>query len=231
VVLDPIVEDEIDGCSCAVFRFCIPLSERGWLKHLQQVLLLPRVLCFMRRSARTTRALPAGPEVQREFVEPLEQLAANTDVGKRVRVAASNAQSRLAAGDWQPRHILMHGDLWQGNILIDADDNRLGQLWPRRFVLIDWAGSRVNGYPIVDLLALYNSFNFPAKGLRLELEAYCGLLECALQDARSYLVAGLAHRATRLEYFPASRFAQVADQRLVQLEEALGPAFRASGPS
>jgi hypothetical protein len=139
-----------------------------------------------------------------------------------VRVAATMARERLAAGVFRPKYVLMHGDLWKGNILLQAGRNASHTDVQRsRFAIIDWAGFEGCGYAIYDLVRLARSMRISRRRLAGELVRHCAILECTTEDARSYLLTALGHIGMTLEHFPVERYVSMSLSALSLLDEAL----------
>ena len=116
-------------------------------------------------------------------------------ISDRVRAAALETLERLADGTWSPRHVLMHNDLWKGNILLDYSpvSQIKNSSFQERFVITDWAGSMIRGYGMYDLIRLAQSLNLGAKQLRKNVTAHCLILGCDFADARCHLLSALSY--------------------------------------
>jgi len=210
VILDPIVESSLDGISYSVLPYRKPLSSNRLLWRLQRWRISPSVLGWLSAATKKTARALRGQELEENFVAPLQHLAEMKDATDPIRRAAADTCNRIHGGYWQPRHVLMHNDLWKGNILIDRN--------PFGFALIDWPGSRVDGYGIYDLLRLGQSVALSTSQLRRETENHCRHLSSEIGDARSHLLAALAELSTRLEHFPVGNFVRTATDCLSTLE-------------
>jgi len=224
VILDPIVEGRFsgdhlwpvlgvhrgDGLSYSVLPYRKPFSDNRLLWRLQRRRISSSVLGWLSAATKKTARALRGQELEENFVAPLRHLAGMKDATDPIRRAAADTCNRIHRGHWQPRHVLMHNDLWKDNILIDRN--------PFGFVLIDWPGSRVDGYGIYDLLRLGEDIALSSSQLRRETENHCRHLSSEIGDARSHLLAALAELSTRLEHFPVGRFVRMATDCLSTLE-------------
>ena len=132
------------------------------------------------------------------------------------------ALERISTKEWQPKHVLMHGDLWLGNILLKKNPNILNTLKPYdNFVVTDWAGSEVKGYAMYDLIRFAESTNLSSKKIKFEIERHCKLLNCNPVDACSYLLAGLGFIGMNLENFPLNRFISMSESCFLTLSKSL----------
>jgi len=121
----------------------------------------------------------------------------------------------------------MHNDLWTGNVL-GADKGAAEN--PYGFVLIDWAGSEVSGYPAYDLTRWAQSVRMKPRVFGRELCRHADVLGCAPDRMRAHLAVSLGYLAMHLEGFTPQRFARLADDcwgRMSQALETMG--FSPSG--
>lgn len=106
----------------------------------------------------------------------------------------------------------MHGDLTRGNVLkppraLLASGSAIPA---RKFVLIDWPGGQLRGYPFLDLIAFGRSMRLGSGHLREEVGFYCDVLGCAPEEARYALLAALGDIALHLDRFPFDQFVLLA---------------------
>jgi hypothetical protein len=224
-ILDPLAQGSVHGLSYAVLPYCRSLSEsRLW--WIQRALLRPLIVDWLRQATECTVRNAEPASFEQRFGAPLQHIVSLKPLGGHLRAAASRSIERLKDGAWVPRHALMHGDLWKGNILIRPQDNILRRLiMSDRFVITDWAGSEISGYAIYDLVNLAQSLPLNALILRRELDRHCRLLGCEPADATSYLLAALGHIGMNLEHFPIDRYMHLAESCFAALEHALAPQY------
>lgn len=220
-ILDPLFEGEFNGLSCAVLPHCHPLSKWRLLNRYQLHLLRPGLFHWLRQVTERTVNVPDPASVESEIAVPLANLARHEELPDRLRDGASAALARLDEKTWSPRQVLAHNDLWPGNVLIDYRNitNRGDRRWRERFVIIDWPTASTRGYPIFDLMRLSMYFNYSDRHLRSELECHCGLLNCELPEAESYLLAALAGLLHNLEHFPLPLYRRMAMMCINRLEQ------------
>lgn len=220
VILEPLWEGAVLGLSYVVMPFCQGLSESRVTWAAQRILLRAPVLDWLWSVAERTAAPVDPTTLDAAFSTPLCRLAAHPALGSRVRTAAQVALARLSDGVWTPRQVLMHGDLWKGNILIRPPGSERAS-WTSRFVVIDWPGSLPNGYGMADLVRVARSFGLGRRRLRAEIERHCGVLGCSTGDAPSHLLASLGHLSSNLEHFPPERFARLVETCYAALADAV----------
>lgn len=221
-ILDPLAQGSVQGLSYAVLPYCHSLSESRSVWWIQRALLRPSIFDWLRRATQCTLRDVEPDAIERSFAAPLKYMESLKPVNEHLRQAASVAIGRLKDRAWVPKHVLMHGDLWKGNILIRPEDKILRWLnISDRFVITDWAGSEILGYAIYDLIRLAESMHLNITKLRQEVDQHCRLLECEPVDAKSHLLTALGHIAMNLEHFPIDRYAHLADSCYATLERTL----------
>jgi hypothetical protein len=125
----------------------------------------------------------------------------------------------LLASDFVPRSTPMHNDLWKGNILLPSCDDVLDN-HPFPFFVIDWRGSRIDGFPLFDLVRLAMSLKFSARELRRELMHCCESLGCEFSDAPYFVATALGEISSRRDQFPVQAFLGMAEHCFAQLRNA-----------
>jgi hypothetical protein len=213
-ILLPLALGDAAGLSCALLPFCekLPTSrpQRWWDNRRLRAPLFD----WLHDIARLTRH-----EATEGVCQPaLTAMAQHPEVGEVLRQAAREALLRLSTGAWRPRHVLMHGDLWRGNVML----RRGPEPWRERLVVIDWAGSRADGWPFFDLVKFAESIGARGAVLRTQVERHAVVLGCEVADARSALTMALAATLARLEHFPMVTFAMMGERTLGCLDVALG---------
>lgn len=223
VILDPLGEGDLAGCSYGILPYCPPLSTHRLIRRVQRRILRPFVLRWLRSATSATVAEVDPQQLQHAFMNPLIHLEGLPAASDHLRHAASEAMQSLAGGAWRPCHVLMHGDLWDGNILINnGDAARSRRQRGSRFVLIDWPGALIKGYAMYDLLRFAQAMSLHGAPLRREVTMHCQLLGCPFLHARFHLIASLGYLAMHLEHFPFARYTEMATRCLRALEAVGG---------
>jgi len=212
-VLTPWDWGDMEGLSYAIYSVCRPLSRSRYAWVLQRSWLRPRLLAWLREATRTTCYGPSADEQEEAFRAPLAHFEGLRELPEALRKSARTSLERLDAGIWNPKHCLMHGDLWKSNIMCTPGINGWSQ-----FVLIDWPGSLVRGYGIYDLMTVAPSLRLKGASLRAEVELHCRILGCEFADARSNLMGALAHIEAHRGHFPWERFVAMASRSLQFLD-------------
>lgn len=211
-ILDPLLRGRIDGASYAVLNYCKPLSNNAVLSRLQNSRLRPTVFDWLFQCAKESRSAAPSSSISMRFEERLLHLASMPALSNDLRHAAREAVERIHSGRWKPLHVLMHGDCWRGNVLIQpADAFNQRTPWAERFVLIDWPGAEIDGYAIFDIVRMAQSMRISFRQLADELNRHCKALECERSDATSHLLAALGNLGMSLEHFPVEQFARMAE--------------------
>jgi len=214
----PLDEGWLDGRSYAILPFIGGFSRNRVLRFGQRRWLAPAVFGWLRRATAATLASPS-PQTDAAFQRALLDVVQRARMPRDLRTAAEDALTRLQGGQWKPRHVLMHGDLWFGNIL--SQSSNLAQIATRKFVVIDWPGGRVRGFPIYDLSRLCASVGSSARRYRSELLAHARILGCQARDVEANLLSALGHIGQHLEHFPEERYIGMAVQSVHSVRVAL----------
>jgi len=221
-ILEPLLQGRVRGLSYAVLPWCESLSAFRPLWALQRAALRPALLDWLLRLTQRTVREPVPDEREARFAAPLQHLAGSSAVGARARAAARQALQRLARGEWRARTVLMHGDLWKGNLLLRPRRSVLdAHRWADRFVVIDWPGAEVHGHAFYDLVRLSRSLGLRPDALRHEIARHCAALGCSPDDALASLLAALGQIGMALEHFPPARYAAMVDECVDTLAAAL----------
>lgn len=218
VVLDPIAEGTIGELTYTVLPMCRPLANSRLRWRRQRWQLSPRVVHWLTLASTATCREPTALELEDGIVTPLQQLATATAMPASLRMEADMALERLQRSEWAPRFVLMHGDLWKGNLLIDPRALRAGRPWTESFVIIDWGGAALQGHAIFDLVRLADSFSFRPRFFQRALEQQCRVFRYSRHDARAALTASLAYLAANLGFFDQRRFVEMAERCLAWLQ-------------
>lgn len=206
-VLTPLGTGEIDGASYAVWPAMAPLSHLSLVHSAQVRLLRTPLLVWLRQATEHTKARVPAEQVA-NFREPLARLIQLAGFPEPLKNRARTGLDRLDRGYLVPAHVLMHSDLWVGNVLLDPRVRswRLDD----RFVIIDWPGCLTRGYAMFDLVRLMLSCRCSPRRARAEIEQHCRILECDTVDASTHLMVALGRVAMTLEHFPFERFVSMS---------------------
>ncbi|MCK6547274.1 phosphotransferase [Myxococcota bacterium] len=221
-ILDPLREGTVLGVSYAVLPYCRPLPS-GWVaQRVATRVLAPSVLTWLRAVTQATLARPSHEDLQTDFAAHLERVAALEPMSRAARRLAWDALGRLETGEWSPRTVLMHQDLWIGNVLVDdrPDALRAAPSWGERFVVIDWPGALLEGYPFFDLVRFAGSIKLGGRALRRELELHAEILGCSPLDAVGGVLAAVGHMASLGDHFPRAALVQMTEQCVAGLARA-----------
>ena len=223
VICTPLAEGEVRGLSYTVLPYLRPLTDSrlGW--RWQRFQLRPALFRWLRLATSSTVSEPSSEEVEDRFQAALSHLEALDTMPPEVQDAARHGLRRLDEGRWSPRFVLMHGDLWKGNVLIDDRDHadRPRRPWVERFMIIDWPGAQIDGYGMYDLVRIAESLDLSRRGLRREVQAHCDALDCEVADAISHLAAALGFVGQNLEHFPMDLYVWMAKTCVDRLRAAI----------
>jgi hypothetical protein len=220
-ILDPLATGVVDGLSYALYTWCLPLSNHRLLWPLQRRSLRPRLLQWLREVLQATRRDVSDGAVEQSFLAPLRYVADAMDLDPAIRHAATLASKRLCQGQWRPKFVLAHNDLWKGNILLGGPPSVSAWSGQRPFVVIDWVGSCEKGLAIYDLVRLADSLRMRQSALAGEIREHCTLLDCDPIDSRGYLLASLGMLRLWPGDFSRNRYLQLVSDCCAKLFPAL----------
>lgn len=221
VILDPITNGAIDTNSYTVLPYCKQVSKGRILRRIHRIAFRPVVLEWLAQIIETTARALDVDAAHSGFVKPLEYLQAAEFMSPSIRNAASNSIDRIQAGAWSPRHVVTHGDLWEGNILFSNKTDHDPDNPFTKLVIIDWPGGLVDGYAMYDIIRFGLSTKLSNHTLHTQIQRHCTALECETLDAESYLLAALGHLGMNLGHFPQDRYATMTEDCVQRLESAM----------
>jgi hypothetical protein len=198
----PLLEGFYGERSYALWPARRPLSANRVIRKIEKIILAPRVFHWLRAVAAQS-IKPADRAVLAAQAARLESLAA---LPLPIRNAAGRARDAFLSGAVRPVHVLQHGDMWLGNILLAP--TRMG------FIVIDWPGAALDGVPFYDLLKFSASVGASKPKLGREIAAHAAIAGCNPNDASIYVLSGLGRLHRELEYFPEASFVELCKQKL-----------------
>ncbi len=220
VVEMPIHYGYWEGVSYALWLYSRPLSKNRFYLYAQKRLLIPKMANWLSSVAEETIQKDLTFEdLRNNFIEPLEILIAQPELGATLSRVGQIAIRRITAGDFRPVHVLQHGDLWRGNVLIEGPMELLNPLGDG-FIVIDWGGARVSGYPFIDLLRFVMSFNLSPKKTAHHMNSMRNIIRCEPEDVVSYVVCSFGKLYQELNNFPRQNFINLCESAIRHLVAA-----------
>jgi hypothetical protein len=215
VVLAPVQSGRVQGLSYAILPYGEPLSNRRLLRRLDTLRFRKPVLHWLRAATARTAGPVRPEEVESVLAGPLRHVSTLQVLDERLRGEALRGLRHLESGAWKPRTVLMHGDLTRGNVLKSP-----AAAAARKFVLIDWPGSRLRGYPFFDLVAFGSVMNVRGADLKGEVSAHREILGYTPEEARYSLLAALGDLGLNLDCFPIEEYVRKAKADVDYLDSA-----------
>lgn len=204
VIIKPLAEGHFDDLSYVIWPLHRDLSHIRLLGFVQKKKLISPVFNWLRAQSSQTAMQVQNDVVDDFFRDPLARMSDDNRFSDTMRAAANLGLQRLEAGVWQPYTVMQHGDFWLGNILLPHKGQR--QNHPYGFIVIDWAGAKMRGYPFADLVRMSSSIGLSRRLLLREVLRLSQIIKCEICDAESYLLASIGHLGSNLEHFPEHRF-------------------------
>lgn|GEM_PF-1660658 len=232
-ILNPLEQGDLEGLSYGVFNYQKPLAKNKIFWLFQRVAIAPHLLEFLIDLVKVTKASMSSEQIEERFGRSLQSISTFDGLSGSIQTAAKESLQRLEQHLWTPRTVLMHGDLWRGNVLLtqptakvsseaEPSTSASNKSTSNKIVLIDWAASLVHGYAIFDLVRMAESFGLSPKQLRKNLEIHCQILGCDVQDSKSYLLSAMGHIGRDLRHFPVANFLRMCESTVTTLDKALG---------
>ncbi|MDP9045598.1 MAG: aminoglycoside phosphotransferase family protein [Pseudomonadota bacterium] len=220
-VLLPTSEGDIGGRTYSVMPYCLALSSARLQWHVERIRLRPVIFKWLRGITSTTKRPVGSAELATGYELALKRLL-KFDLANPFNAYTRRALDRLTNASWSPMSVLMHGDLWKGNLLLRQTPASLVR--PRlseRLAVIDWGAAKMQGYPFFDLVRVSESLRASPKRLRAEALQHGTLLGCDPVDSISYLLAAVGGLLGDHGEFPLDRLAGMASSSLQTLLLAL----------
>jgi len=224
VILTPLGESTLHGLSYTILPFRKPISEGRIARRFWRLVLRRKVLDWLASVSERTARTVEEADISRAFAEPLRHLATLEAMNAEVRNAAEDSLDRLNRGEWKPRFVLMHGDLWEDNLLLSSGSPAsTDSQQSAPFVVIDWPGASLLGYPIYDLLRIAHSMRLGRSALRREVSRHREILGTDSAGAMGHLLACLGHIGLNLGHFPMEMYTEMSMTCFDDLRTALAP--------
>ena len=212
VILNPITDGDFEGRSFAIWPWHRPpIATRG-LAYIQKYFLLRRLQDWLFESTARTARDPNATELADTYLAPLTLIAEGSRFPQSWRENAQHGLNRLKSGKWRPRVVLQHKEITWNVLLPHGPDRRKN--FPRGFILVDWAGTNLSGYPFLNLMGLARNYRMSDSTRRAELTRHCRELACETQDILSYMLAGTGFNFTHLGHFPESDLLEISTAHL-----------------
>jgi thiamine kinase-like enzyme len=216
-IVEPLYEGNIDGLSFAIWPYYQKLSNNRLLWHYQRKILTNKISSWLLDIANETSVTASYEQIGSKFVDPLIYLSKIVQNNTFFQRIAHESLECFEDKDWRPINIVAHNDLWKGNILLEKSFPYISG----RFIVIDWSGSQVHGYPIYDLVRFAHSFKLSTCQFRQQLLNHCNILNCNIFQSRCYLVCSLASLSMNIDNFPLHRFIKLAESCLGYFNNAV----------
>lgn len=220
VVCTPLITGRWGRQSYAVYSRLEGFSANKYLRRLQIISSEKRVFDWLANVFHyTSKECIQEEDKYQYFLKPLQTLSFDETLSGVVRDSATALECELAHGKARTFKCLQHGDFWFGNVLFSRGP--VGVLSPvhRDFQVIDWGGSRLNGYPGID--ALRFAISAFGQGTTASRKARIFVQSVGLSNVEFSLscFGALGWLASNLNEFPKERFNKMASSIAIFLIE------------
>ena len=207
-VAKPVYEGTFGSQTFAAFSRLSPISENRLMRLSQKHFAAPRIVSWSASLASQTQTRHDDSAAYKSyFIDPLEWINSDTQTPLRLRDFASFCLEELSKSKKDLWTTVEHGDFWIGNALFERGlISQLG-FTPHRFTVVDWRGSRDDGYPCADVIRLIASiYKTGSKRSDMLLRQYQNQLNLSNFDVALYATLSLGRLSKNLDHFPRDRF-------------------------
>ena len=211
IVCTPIITGRWGGQSYAVYHRLEGFSTNKYLRRLQIISSERKIFEWLASVYQHTRSeCVPGEEQDRDFLVPLRTLSSDEGLNSRVRECAATLEDELLRGKARALKCLQHGDFWFGNVLFYRGP--VGVLSPahKGFQVIDWAGSRLVGYPGIDALRFATSAFGQGAIASKKVKSFARSIDVRDVEFSLSCFCALGWLASNLNEFPKNRFNELA---------------------
>lgn len=206
VIEKPVYHGFMGEISYALWQRRYLYSDNRLYRLLQKKLLFIKVSSWLRIVAKETfRNKINRVELQTGFIDPLNTLKSKIKSNYKIQGAIHGALESIERHRINPGHILQHGDLWKGNILLVSFFELFNPM-KRGFIVIDWGGSKINGYPFFDLIRFLMSCEIGPKVAKQHIRSMAKQIGCSNSDVSIYLLCALGKLGQELNNFAVHRY-------------------------
>jgi hypothetical protein len=207
------------GCSYVLYPYCRDLHPGRLRSAIERRLLAGPLLDWLYEVNRQTVSTCTEAEREALFGLRLSTLANDPRSIDACRRRAEQALRALQTGAWSPSTVMMHSDLWVGNVMVEAPEGDYRTMAVRQcFKVIDWPGCLDQGYPCFDLFRACHSLGVGPRRLAGELRRHAALLNDKPEHASHHLSAAAGQILMTLENFPIAEFNKMTTRCERQLQ-------------
>lgn len=213
-IIKPLTTGSYGQQTYAVLPRLESISERTIFRIPQKMRFTPKVVSWLSNLSMQTKIYPtATADFSKYFVEPLQFICSDLDFPEKPRKLAAHCLDFVLNSHPDLFTVIEHGDFWIGNILFTrAMVPNIGAL-RGEFIVIDWGGSRYDGYPGADLTRFCSSiFNYNSNQPRKYISLYNEINGISSLEFCTYCMLSIGRLGLNLEEFPKERYYGLSQQ-------------------
>ena len=210
-VCTPLLTGRWNGQSYAVYQRLEGFSKNKYFRRFQVLSSGPKILDWLSGVFQKTRIeCFVGEERDRDFLMPLRALSCDESLDDLVRKSAASLEGQVCRGENRTFKCLEHGDFWHDNVMFfRAPFAALSPAY-KDFQIIDWGGSRLNGYPGIDVLRFSTSAFGQGAAASKRIRLFCESVGMSRVEFSLSCFCALGWLASNLNQFPKNKFNDLA---------------------
>lgn len=211
-VLMPVVEGLYAGQTYAVFPQYTASSANRILRTMRRARFSGRICSWLGDVGQQSRQ-DCGSSLAREqsFTRPLTALAQETEMPSGIRDFSRYCLSAISDGSVDLFTVVEHGDFWSGNIVYD-DVGFFPMISSGDFFVIDWRGSRLDGYAGIDIVRYgISSYGTKNRGAGKLLKMYKAAMNISDLQLSLFCMASMGRLGMNLDQFPKGRYIKLVE--------------------
>ncbi len=207
-IVKPLLSGAYEGQAYAAFSRLHLMSENRFLRFYEKNIAAPKIISWCTSLAKQTqKRLNSDQYYNTRFIEPLEWLRSDSECPAQIQNLAHMCLEDVTNSKRDLWTSVEHGDLWIGNILFEYRSRFFPSIHPDKFHVIDWRGSKDDGYPCIDairfLLSIYKFDNPHSISL---FRSYTEKLCISNFEVSIYSMLSLGCLSRNLDLFPREHF-------------------------
>lgn len=210
-ILQPSSSGKYNQVSYALWSRHRPISGNRILRRIQVISVHGKLVNWISDiGGMSRRPVETQQQLEQQHLEPLRFLIDQASFPDKIKRLAEATLQSITAGIFRPFSVIQHGDFWYGNILLDKS-------WPCSlrsaipFLVIDWRGANLSGYPFIDMLRYLESIGTDSNGVTRHILEYGSNCNLSPADILHYTCSYAGHLGLNRDEFPFERYLRLIE--------------------